>query len=207
MKKLSAFLALVLGILPVVVSADTCQHTATTSGNTLNQGAVEASNLNPAFTGYFPPMSFQALETSNFVFTILTNLSLLGALVNPGINSSGYAAIPISGFSIQCAPYNATLATAGGAGYPYNVETTGIGGGTVTFTEFKPTTGAGVVVGTLVLPPSPHGGPYINYATSTLTTPYIPTLGSTIDARVTALSGSVASATQYADCTTTAVLS
>jgi hypothetical protein len=187
-KKLAA-LILALGLTTSSVMADTCQHTVASTGNTITTGSVEASNLNPVFANVglaSGPFAFISGESSGtaFYWTMATNLVLQGTVVNTFNGSTGFAGIPIGGFSVECQPYNANFIGVGG--YQYTTETNGIAGGTITFSEYKPT-GAAVVIGTLVLPTSPHGGPYVNTATSVLANPYTPTSGSIIGAQVTTL--------------------
>lgn len=187
MKKLSAFLALTLGILPVSVSADTCQSN-TNSGNTVTQGSVTATNLNPFFIGSAngnPTMNFApgGSQIGAFQFTLQSNQSFNSSLVNNLANSTGDAKTPIFGFSLSCVPYNTAFIPTP-ASYPYVAETNGIAGGTITIHEYKPT-GAAVIVGTIALPSSAHGGPYVNTAVTRLANPYTPTAGSVFDAVVT----------------------
>lgn len=199
-----------LTVLAVAMMADTCQNTGTTVGNTANTGAQTASNLNPQFTyigtttsGYFG-FGSAPFPTNPLAYNIQTNQSLQGALVNPGVTSTGFALLPIYGFSIQCIPYNSTLATTPpGPNYPYTVETNGIAGGTVTVTEYK-LIGAGVNVGTVVLPTSPHGGPYVDMATSTLAAAYTPTAGSTFSAYIT--TNNATPTNGYTGCIVTTIL-
>jgi hypothetical protein len=174
----------------------------TTTGNSANTGAITATNLNPYFISSATPFTFSPDTVGTVLnYTIQTNLSLLGAIVNPSANVTGFATIGITGFSIQCVPYNSALLTI--PSYPYTAETNGIAGGTVTFHEYKPT-GAAVVVGTLVLPTSPHGGPYINTVSTRLSSPYIPTAGSTFDAALT--SANPTPSNYYQGCTLQATL-
>src|ERR1700729_2413631 len=205
MKKFISIAALT--VLAITMMADTSQTTGTTVGNTANTGAHTASNLNPEFLGQnpgapTPEFSFNSTEQIiPFQFTINTDQALLGVVVNSNSGSTGYAALPIYGFSLSCAPYNATLV--GGSGYPYTAETNGIAGGTVTVTEYKPT-GAAVNLGTLVLPTSPRGGPYINTAKSSLPAAYTPTAGSVLSAWVSVVNPTPTNYYQY--CAVNAVL-
>jgi hypothetical protein len=176
MKKLSALLVFLLGLLPTTAAmADTepCQKN-TNTGNVSNVGAVTALNLNPVFTGYTPSVSFCSGcgGTSPMTLTMQTDISLKA---EPVLVNSNFAAIQITGFAIQCATINSPI---------YGGETNGVAGGTVTIHEYKPT-GSPVVVGTVVLPSSPHNGPYVNFASSKLNTPYTPTKDSTFDAQIT----------------------
>jgi hypothetical protein len=201
MRNLISLAALTLALLPTAVVADTVQNNSTYVGNAAYTGSLTASNLNPVFftdqTGGATYMSFGTNpSTSPYEFVIFTNPSLQGAVVNKPINSTGWATLSIYGFAIQCAGYNATLAATPPGYYPYTTETNGIAGGVITFHEYK-ATGAAITIGTLALPSSPHGGPYINYASSTLATPYIPTFGSVLDVVVTTINPGPSQGYQY----------
>jgi hypothetical protein len=193
---LAAIALLCTVIPPRPCFAQTAIQSQTVQGNYITTGAQIGVNVDPIVaTAIF---DFSATGTY-FVNNIPTNIQLLGIGGPNGSGTySGIAEIPIQGFSVQCMPYNATLAAAPPPTYPYTTETDGIGGGTLTFEEIKQTTGAAVVIGSLVLPPSPHGGPYVDYATVALAKPYIPTAGSMITANITAISGSVIN--QYSIC-------
>jgi hypothetical protein len=202
MKLQIALLASLLTVLPVASAADPAQST-TVAGNTINLGAVTAYNLNPAFVSPDSPnvMAFcNDCGGTTYPFYLQTNQSLNALLQNPGVNSTGDAKILIIGFNVSCYPFNpANLATF----YPYGPDTNGIAGGTITVTENK-LVGPDVTVGTVVLPSSPHGGPYVNTATSTLAAPYTPTAGSNFAAQITSYDHGPSQG--YADCTVTAVL-
>jgi hypothetical protein len=196
MKNLLSITALALALLPTVGEAQTPIQSQSFPGNYILSGAQISTNVDPSFT--VASLSFNALG-GQYSFNIPTNISLIGiGGPNGGGTYSGVAEIPIYGFSVQCLPYNSTIATLAPPGYPYNPETTGIGGGTIQFAEVKQTSGAAVVIGNLVLPPSPHGGPYVDAAVLRLPAAYIPTLGSFITANITVLSGSVSD--QYQSC-------
>jgi len=194
-KKLSALLALIFCLAPLPVMADN-PHQAqgvTVNGNNFFQGSVTATNLNPVFLGECsscggssPAFNFNNAGSapSAFTFMIDTNQALLAAPVQnkPGLISLDQ----ITGFSVSCIPYNPVTAVAAPGNYPYNIETNGIAGGTVTVTEYN-LLGSAINVGTLVLPTSPHGGPYINTATSVLPVSYTPTPGSVFSAYVTTI--------------------
>jgi hypothetical protein len=208
MRNLISLAALALALLPTAVVADTVQNTNTYVGNASYTGSLTAQNLNAQFQstgGSAGQLDFSTGNSNIYPFTnvLWTNPSLLGAIVNKPINSTGWAALPIYGFAIQCAPYNPVFVT-GASGYPYTVETNGIAGGTITFHEYKTIAAAGVVVGTLTLPSSPHGGPYINYASSTLAAPYTPTFGSMFDAQVTTINPGPSQGYQF--CVATPIL-
>jgi hypothetical protein len=181
MRKITAaVLALALGILPIEVGA-----TSTLSG----------VNLAPVFlaTGVVPNFSFNSYSYPNTPFLYETNPII------PIVGSNVY---PILGFSIVCVPYNTSVV--GNTNYPYVTEDNGISGGTVTIVETK-SNNTTAIVDTFTMPDSPHGGPYINYATSTLGSPYTATAGSTISAYISALSG--ASDQGWASCVVTTQLS
>jgi len=202
MKLRTALLASILAALPTSIAADPAQST-TVTGNTINQGAVTAYNLNPAFISPFTPnlMAFcNSCGGVNFPFYLQTNQSLNALLQNPGVTSTGDAKILVRGFNVSCYPFNPANLS---AFYPYNPDTNGIAGGTVTITENK-LVGADVTVGTVVLPSSPHGGPYVNTATSVLAAPYTPTAGSNFAAQITSFNAGPSQG--YQDCTVTAVL-
>lgn len=205
MKKLAS-LILALGLTASSVLADEpCQKT-TTTGNTAFTGFVTATNLNPAFE-YLSgsgPFNFFAggSSTQAFSYLLSTNIRLEGTAVNTIGASPTFALAQIYGFSVQCAPYNPVLAATPPYNYPYTTETNGVSGGTITVHEYK-LVGSTSTVGTVVLPNSPHGGPYVNTATSTLLAPYTPTSGSMFDAQVTA-EGSDSQYYQF--CVVTAVL-
>lgn len=211
MKKLLsvAALALLCTVVPPTPGfADPAQST-TVTGNTINQGAVTAYNLNPAFVGFSGTtgtiQAFTAAGLSNgpFLFNLSTDQSFNALLQNPPLNTTGDAKILIRGFSVACAPYNPVIAAAPPGNYPYVTETNGIAGGTITVEEFK-LVGAVVTVGTLVLPTSPHGGPYVDTATSVLPAPYTPTAGSVFTAFVSAFNPTPSQG--YQNCNVTAVL-
>lgn len=202
MKSLISIATLTLALLPIASAADPAQST-TVTGNTINQGAVTAYNLNPAFVSPSSPnlMAFcNSCGGTTYPYYLQTNQSLNALLQNPGKNSTGDAKILVIGFNVSCYPFNpANLANF----YPYGPDTNGIAGGTITVTENK-LVGPDVTVGTVVLPSSPHGGPYVNTATSTLAAPYTPTAGSTFAAQIT--SYDTGPSQGYQDCTVTAVL-
>jgi len=201
-KKLSAFLACILCLAPLPVMADNPHGQFSTVGNYAFTGYITAINLNPVFmnkVGGTSALSFGFLSSA-YNYEIETNQSLLALATNP---QPGFLAlIGIKGFSISCLPWNPSLV--GAPGNPYNTpETNGVGGGTVTIHEYKPT-GAAVIVGTVVLPTSPHNGPYVNTATSVLHEPYAPTAGSVFDAQVTF--ADLVPSQAYQQCDVTAVL-
>jgi hypothetical protein len=206
MKLQIALLASLLTVLPVASAADTVQNTNTYVGNASYTGSLTASNLNPQFYGSIGGttnvFAFNAAYAVPFSLILNTNPALLGVIVNKPVNSTGWAALPIYGFSVQCIAYNPTTAAAAPGDYPYTTETNGISGGTITIQEYKPT-GSPVTVGTLVFPSSPHGGPYISSVSTTLATSYTPTLNSTFTATLSALG--VASQA-YSSCVLTATL-
>jgi len=186
MKKLSALIALLLGLLPTASFADASEagQKQTLTGNVALTGSLTAKNLNPVFVNTLSSVYNTSLNFggggSAFNFNIYTNESLLASTLDP--NSTSLSFIQITGFSIQCMPFNPALA--GHANYPYPfAETNGIGGGTVTVTEYK--SDSVTVVGNLVLPTSPHNGPYINKASVKLNNPYTPTSGSVFNADIT----------------------
>jgi len=199
MKSLISIATLTLALLPVASAADTVQNTNTYVGNASYTGSLTASNLNPQFNGSFV---FNASYSVPFPLILNTNPALLGVIVNKPVNSTGWAALPINGFYVQCIAYNPITAAAAFQYYPYTTETNGISGGTITIQEYKPT-GSPVTVGTLVFPSSPHGGPYISSVSTTLATSYTPTLDSTFTATLSALG--VASQA-YSGCVLTATL-
>lgn len=183
MKKLLTLATLALVLFPIAAEAAAGAVVGDIVENPTFTGFVTATNLNPFFFSINGDFNFvaSAPSTIQYAFRLNTNLQLLGIG-----NSSGVSEIPILGFTLQCAPYNPVIAAVQPGDYPYFTKTNGIAGGTVTFHEYK-LTGAIVTVGTIVLPTSPHGGPYVNSVTSTLATPYIPTFGSTFDAQVTTI--------------------
>ena len=202
MKSLISIATLTLALLPIASAADPAQST-TLIGNTINLGAVTAYNLNPAFVSPDTPNTMAFCEYCagvTYPFYLQTNQSLNALLQNPGVNSTGDAKILIIGFNVSCYAFNpANLSTF----YPYNPDTNGIAGGTITVTENK-LVGPDVTVGTVVLPSSPHGGPYVNTATSTLAAPYTPTAGSNFAALITSYDHGPSQGYLY--CTVTAVL-
>jgi hypothetical protein len=205
-KKLAA-LILALGLTTSSVMADTCQHTVASTGNTITTGSIEATNLNPQFLGVSagaPWINFSGgtTPTAPFAFEMNTNNVLLGTIVNQFSNSTGYAAIPISGFTLSCIPFNAAYIPTP-ASYPYTADTNGIGGGILTFAEYKPT-GAAITIGTLSMPNSPHNGPYVNSASVTLNNPYTPTQGSVITVFVSTVNAGFSQG--YQQCMATANL-
>jgi hypothetical protein len=169
MRKLAAaLLALALGLTPAASYAVVAQT---------------GVNLTPTFLpqGLVPSFGFTSSSYPNepFMYNLNPVLPVAGGTV-------GY---PITGFYIVCIPYsNANL---GVSNYPYSIELSGgIGGGTVQVEEFKPNYGtpqSPVVISTFSLPSSPHNGPYVNYASVTLGSPYVTTPGSTISAWVTGI--------------------
>lgn len=190
MKKIAAaFLALALGLAPIAAPA------------AIMQSGV---NLAPVFLaiGNQPTFGFNSASYPNNPFSYEINpvLPLVG----------GSVGFPITGFSIVCIPYNnANLdIVTGFSNYPYTLDTSGgIGGGTVTIAEFLPSYGSNpphVTISTLSLPNSPHGGPYINYASTVLGTPYVTTPGSTITAWVTTINAGPPQS--YQGCVVTATI-
>ena len=210
MKKLSALLALLLGLLtgPALAQPGPAVQGVTNNGNFINQGALTASNLNPVFTSvggscgnsgdYF---CFTSPEINNpFAFNINTNTFLLGTQTNtsngsPIVNNNA-AEIVVFGLRVICLPYNANFLTL--TSYPYTAETNGIAGGVVTIAEYPPT-GPSTVVGTVIVPNSPHGGPYLNRFVTTLPTSYVPTYGSVFSAWVSSYNAGPSQA--YQECT------
>lgn len=185
MKKIAAVLALILGILPVTAGAVTMQS---------------GVNLAPVFLaiGNQPVMGFNSSSYANeaFMYEINPVLPLVGGTIGFGI----------TGFSIVCIPYsNANL---GVTNYPYSIDISGgIGGGVVQIEEFKPNYGTAtspVVIGTITLPNSAHGGPYINYASTALGASYTTTPGSTITAWVTSINSGPSQF--YTGCVVTATI-
>lgn len=182
--------------------ADTCQSN-TNTGNTVTQGAVTATNLNPVFLGATgEQLNMGSMGYENFEYLVYTNQSLIAAPVQPKVGV--YALIPITGFALQCLPYIPALAST--TGYPYftengGPETTGVYGNTLTFTEFK-LVGSPVTIGTLTLPNSPHNGPYVNTASVKLANPYTPTSGSVIGISEPSVPGVYS----YQNCLVSAVL-
>lgn len=213
MRKLSALIALILGLLPLTPAmADSTEagQKLTINGNNSFQGSVTATNLNPDFKGScsscggsssdfnFNNAGFAPLPLT---FNIETNQQLLAASVNPQLGV--VALVQITGLSVSCIPYNPTLAATPPGNYPYAVETNGIAGGTITVTEYKPT-GAAVDVGTLSLPSSAHNGPYRSIADHRLGNPYTPTSGSVLSAWVSAINATPSQF--YQGCHVTALL-
>jgi len=183
MKKASLLLALLLLLLPSVALAQgpAVQINNAAVVNAANVGSQTATNLNPNFYGVNFGGPANPPQTQPFYSAIQTDTYFLGAVVNPSVNKTGYATIPIYGMSVSCIPYNPLLAAAPPGEYPYQTETAGVGGGTVTLSEYTSTGPyAGTPIGTLTLPDSPHGGPYIGYASTTFPAPYIPTPHSSI---------------------------
>jgi len=198
MKKYSVLaLSTILVLAPICSLADNDGQKVTNPTSTAYTGFVTAINLNPAFTGYTPSINFVAGGSGAYTLTLQTNQSLIAAPITTGTNSF----ISIKGFSIECLPYNPALV--GSTGYLYSAESNGVAGGTVTIHEYKPS-GAAVTVGTVVLPTSPHNGPYVNTAVSTLISPYVPTTGSVFDAYVTSFNATPT--VQYNNCVVTATL-
>jgi hypothetical protein len=167
MKKITAtVLALALGLAPVVVSA---------------APTLTGVNLAPVFfaIGVAPQFSFNSYSYPNTPFMYETN---------PIIPFAGsFDVYPILGFSIVCVPYNTSVL--GNTNYPYVAEDNGISGGIVTVVETK-SDNTTVTIDTFVMPDSPHNGPYVNYTSSLLGSPYIATAGSTISAYISSVSGS-----------------
>jgi hypothetical protein len=182
MKKIAAaVLAVTLALPPVCASALTI---------------LSGVNLAPIFfaVGLTPPFSFNPASYPSTPFQYETN---------PIIPVSGtFNVYPILGFSMVCVPYNTTAI--GTTNYPYVTEDNGISGGTVTIIETK-SNNTTATVDTFTMPDSPHGGPYINYASSHLGSPYIATAGSTFSAYISALSG--ASDQGWASCVVSTQLS
>jgi hypothetical protein len=208
-KKLSTLLALIFCLAPLPVMADN-PHQAqgvTVKGNNFFQGAVTATNLNPKFevnaqatqNGPFDFVDLTA-ATIAMVYTMSTNADLV-ALPTTQTNPPTFAALQLTGFEIECSPYNPAFVP--NNAYPYFIESNGIAGGTVTFSEYN-STGPAVVIGTLVMPSSPHNGPYINTAQVTLNSLYTPTSGSIIDAHITSIDAGHSQG--YSNCVVTAVL-
>jgi len=204
MKRLLSLAVLTMALIPLTPSmADSVQNNSTTVGNGAYTGAFTASNLNPIIPNFSfvyqpgPPIPWQTVNQY-----IQTNSSLQGVLVNPGVTSTGNAFTQIYGFSISCVAYNPTTAALSPGSYPYTTETTGIAGGSIFFQEFKPT-GSIVTIGTLTLPNSPHGGPYVSNASVMLATPYTPTYGSTI---TFGLDTNPAATQYYSDCSVSFIL-
>jgi hypothetical protein len=177
MKNLLSIATLVLALLPTVGEAQTPIQATNTVGNSINNGAQISTNTYPILTVYY---GLNPGDQEPFGYYMPTNQFLTG-IGGPGATGtySGLAEIAMFGFSIECIPYNPTLAATPPGYYPYTTETNGVAGFTVTIAEAK-LTGPLVTIGTLVLPTSPHGGPYVNTATVTLPVSYVPTLGSNI---------------------------
>ena len=110
----------------------------------------------------------------------------------------------ITALSVECLAYN-TYQTS--LGTVYNTETNGINGGTVTVEEIatNDTAPGGVssisptVIGTVVIPTAPHGGPYVNSVTTSLNNDYVPAAGSTITAYIS--SHSTTASQYWSNCT------
>jgi hypothetical protein len=212
MKLRIALLASLLTVLPTVGMAQTPVQVITTQGNYNYTGSLTATNLNPLFT-YIQAgglgINFSAgTPTAQFTFVIPNAQQLvgIGGPNNAQGTYSGIAEIQISGFSVDCVNYNPTMAAAapGFYGYyPYVTETNGIAGGTVTVEEVPPT-GVPIIIGSVIFPTSPHGGPYVNMASVTLPAVYTPTLGSSITAWVSAVNPTPTEA--YSDCSIQAIL-
>jgi hypothetical protein len=190
MRKIAAaVLALALGLAPVV--ADSAP-------------AVTGINLAPNFLaiGNQPTFGFNSASYANapFMYELNPVLPIAGATVG----------FPITGFSMVCLPYsNANLDIVTGlTNYPYTLDISGgIGGGIVTIEEFEPNYGTAnppVVIATLSFPSSPHNGPYINYASVALGSPYVTTPGSTITAWVTSITAGPPQS--YTGCVVTATI-
>ena len=180
-KIVSAILAVTLALSPVCASA-----LSTLSG----------VNLAPIFfaVGLTPPFSFNPASYPSTPFQYETN---------PIIPVTGtFNVYPILGFSMVCVPYNTT--SIGVTNYPYVTEDNGISGGTVTVIETK-SNNTTVTIANFTMPDSPHGGPYINYVSYTLATPYTATAGSTLSAYISHLSG--ASDQGWGSCVVSTILS
>jgi hypothetical protein len=214
MKLRTALFASLLTALPTVGMAQTPVQVITTQGNSNYTGSLTATNLNPLFTLTSPGNSplginFSAGNTTvqfNYVMPNAQQLVGIGGPNNAQGTYSGIAEIQISGFSVDCVNYNPTMAAAAPGfygNYPYVTETNGIAGGTVTVEEVPPT-GVPIIIGSVIFPTSPHGGPYVNMASVTLPAVYTPTLGSSLTAWVSAVDPTPTEA--YSDCSIQAIL-
>lgn len=84
--------------------------------------------------------------------------------------------LPIKTLGIVCVPNNSA-----DAANPYvSPGTNGIGGGTVTIYDYTTGSSAPTTIGTVTLPNSPAGGPYVPNALATLGSPYTVPQGDTI---------------------------
>lgn len=93
-----------------------------------------------------------------------------GTYTGPGALPVGFV---IGHVNVTGAAYNTTDATAGNIPYtPLNSD--GLGGGTITFGIINATNffASPLVLGTVVLPTSPQGGPWVTSVTSTVSSPY-----------------------------------
>jgi hypothetical protein len=163
-KVASAVLAVILALSPVCASAAATK--------------LSGVNLSPIFfaVGLAPPFSFNPASYPDTPFQYETN---------PIVPvTSSFDVYPILGFNIICVPYNTS--SIGVTNYPYHTEDNGISGGTVTIIETN-IVNTTVTVANFTLPDSPHGGPYINYVSYTLPTPYTATASSTLSAYISHL--------------------
>lgn len=192
MKSLISIATLTLALLPIAAGAQYAVQGTTNNGNFINQGALTSSNANPIF---FPVVEGEGftlnfnIDRPNvpFLFDINTNTNLLGTVTTQSGGSppvGGPAEISVYGLRMICTPYNAAFV--GNGLYPYNTETDGIFGGVVTIAEFTP---AGVenIIGTITVPNSPHGGPYLNRFVTNLSSAFVPTYGSIISAWISSV--------------------
>ena len=109
--------------------------------------------------------------------------------INPGVFSintdSQLDGNQITKLSVSCLAYNSYQSSHATV---YNPEDNGLNGGTITFLEINKDSSVSTVVtlGTVVLPSAPHGGPYINTASTILGSPVFPNAGSTLTAYLSA---------------------
>lgn len=124
----------------------------------------------------------------------LSNVTYPQPYNHPGLIPKGMS---IGHLSVVCLPYNTT--DTGGSNTWYNpLDSTGLGGGTINFAVASSTypITAPHVIGSVVLPSSPQGGPWVSAVTTALGSPYIVGQSDSIVTSVTSTS-TTASQTLY----------
>lgn len=145
-----------------------------TLGTSVSGKCVQTGTL-----GVLQPVTCPTPSSSGVPLTIVEPTgSTISALSNGNSTTySGPGALPV-GFvighiNVTGAAYNTTDATAGNLPYTA-LNSDGLGGGTITFGIVNATNffASPLVLGTVVLPTSPQGGPWVTSVTTTLGSPY-----------------------------------
>lgn len=184
--------------------ADGVTDTTLTPGECVQAGVAGAlTSTGSACSGggggsiNFIPLMQQGAGTAgipNLTNSPLQNLPYGGSSQN--ITSSAPVGMTIGHLNVACASFNAADAVSGHSQYA-PLDANGLGGATVGFGVVNAANSIDtpLVIGTVVIPDSPQGGPWVTNVSSVVGSPYTVLAGDTL---VLGVSGTSVTATQWA---------